>query len=66
MQDPSPPVGLLRRAGNLLNNNGQTVKPLAENSPSTSRKGLGDSFRRRLQNFKDNSKLLDRSLNTSV
>ncbi|KAF8799786.1 hypothetical protein BYT27DRAFT_7201052, partial [Phlegmacium glaucopus] len=66
MQDPSPPVGLLRRAGNFLNDNGQTVKPLAANSPSTSRKGLGDSFRRRLQNFKDNSKLLGRSLNTSV
>lgn len=65
MQDPSPPVGLLRRAGNLLNSNGQAVKAPAYDPPLIRRNGLGGSFRRKLQHFKDHSKLLGCSLNTS-
>lgn len=52
----SPP--LLRRADNLMDNG---------DHPSTSirRKGLGHSFKWKLQNFKDHSKLLGRSKSTA-
>jgi len=85
MSDPPLPLNpgrLLRRAGNLLNTNGQVVKELAEiqndkkggdgsegaTGLRKTRNGLGASIKRKFQDFKDRSGMMGRSksLNDSV
>lgn len=69
MQDPSPHVGLLRRAGNLNSNDLKAFADVDDRDPPPSsisrHHGLGNSLKRKLQNFKDRSTLLGRSHTTA-
>src|SRR5882757_10064927 len=61
MQEPSLPTGILCRAGNIPNSN-----DLNEFTVDRRSKGLGNSLKRKLQHFKDHSKLLGHSNSTAT